>query len=57
MREGGADYEPIHPLVLLFQLNQIQKKAEAINAGTSLAERIETKRLDDIATHGQLLRF
>ena len=57
MREGGADYEPIHPLVLLFQLNQIQKKAEAINAGTSFAERIETKRLDDIATHGQLLRF
>lgn len=57
MREGGADYVPIHPPALLFQLNQIQKKAEAINAGTSFAERIKAKRLDDVATHSQLLRF
>lgn len=57
MREGEADCEPIYSPALLFQLNQIQKEAEAINAGTSFAERIEAKRLNDVATHGQLLRF
>lgn len=57
MREEKTDYELIHPLVLLFQLDQIQKEAKTINAGTSFAERIEAKRLDDVATHGQLLRF